>query len=195
MYKVRGFFQSEEQEERVLEALLMFIFLWEPYKPLTGGEQALFPFLPVALIVDWEYCNTQFTAVSGLESFVWDPAVSPPASLSPSRLLGFRDFVSLLQVTRKLAWCLQVGRVISWRFFASHPVGGKIIVENFLGPQWLCRCLLFLLLGSSLLSLPLLHAFVLVLLYSAFHISQVIVVGLLPPPSGQSWFPAQVLNG
>lgn len=123
MYKVGGFFQSEEQEERVLEALLMFIFLWEPYKPLTGREQALFPFLPVALIVDWEYCNTQFTAVSGLESFVWDPAVSPPASLPPSRLLGFRDFVSLLQVTRKLAWCLQVGRVISSKIFCIPSCG------------------------------------------------------------------------
>lgn len=49
-----------------------------------------------SLLLLAENIATQFTAVSGLESFLWDPAVSPPPSLPPQRLLGFGGFVSLL---------------------------------------------------------------------------------------------------
>lgn len=99
LYKVRGFLQSEEERRRGMEALLLVLtmFCWEQCKPLVCDysfpprEQALLPCPTAALIIGWEYCNTQSTAVSGLEIqlFVWDPAVSPPPSLPHSWLLFF----------------------------------------------------------------------------------------------------------
>lgn len=85
------------KERRRMEALLfvMLIFCWEQCKSLMCDysfpprEQALLPCPTAALIVGWEYCNTQSTAVSGLEIqlFVWDPTVSPPPSLPHCWLL------------------------------------------------------------------------------------------------------------